>query len=226
MGAMHWIGLVAFAGASAVAIRWLFTRIDTLGRTRPFPWISVVGLVVLGLVALVPFVLRVRLEGRLAQAASKVVGAEVDVHCQSFGEAFVDVGAELGYVPFGPDGVPERHTLIKRSPCGDLSDYIGSDKESPTLEQVVAVHTLSHEAMHMRGETNEAITECAAMQRDAQMARLLGASPEAGRRLAATYWTQIYPRMPGEYRSDDCKPGGSLDELSSDAPWQRGSPGV
>ncbi|MGI8708467.1 MAG: hypothetical protein ACR2LG_09745 [Actinomycetota bacterium] len=48
-------------------------------------------------------------------------GVPVEVECQGFGGAFVDAGAEFGYVAFGPDGVPERKTLIKREQCRDLS---------------------------------------------------------------------------------------------------------
>ena len=105
------------------------------------------------------------LQGQLGAAASEVVGVPVEVECQSFGSAFVDAGAEFGYVAFGPDGVPERKTLIKREQCCDLSAYLRSDKESPTTEQIVAVHTLTHEVIHMSGVTNEAETECIAVQR-------------------------------------------------------------
>jgi len=127
------------------------------------------------------------------------------------------VGADLGYVAFGPDGVPERRTLIKRDQCGDLSDYLRSDQEQPTSEQIVAVHVLTHEAIHMSGVRSEAETECLAMQRDAQMAELLGASPEAAR-LSVTYWREVYPRMPDAYRSEECTSGGALDAGRPDAP--------
>ena len=66
--------------------------------------------------------------------------------------------------------------------------------------------------MHMRGETDEAAAECQAMQRDAAMARELGASPAAAAALAASYWRIDYPRMPDDYRSGECRPGGQMDE--------------
>lgn len=143
----------------------------------------------------------------------------VEVNCQSFGGAFVDVGGDLGYVAFGPDGVPERSTLIKRDQCHDLAAYLRSDKLDPTQQQVVAVHVLTHETIHMDGVTNEVETECLAVQQDARMARLLGAAPEAADALALTYWTEIYPRMPSEYRSEECGPGLLLDAHLSGAPW-------
>ena len=57
------------------------------------------------------------------------------------------------------------------------------------------------------------------MQRDARTAQLLGADPEQALRLARLYWTTVYPRMADDYRSADCRPGGSLDEGLPAAPW-------
>jgi hypothetical protein len=34
-----------------------------------------------------------------------------------------------------------------------------------------------------------------------------------------TYWREVYPLMPGGYRSEQCQPGGSMDERLADAPW-------
>ena len=172
-----------------------------------------------GLALLAPGIARARLENRLEDAASRLIGTRVTVHCQSFGEAFVDAGQELGYVRFSSDGVPEHHTLIKRAQCHDLSDYLDSRGESLTVQDIVAVHTLTHEAIHMSGETNEATTECIAVQRDADMARLLGAPDDDAVALARAYWAQIYPRMPENYRTSQCGPGGELDIDSPDAPW-------
>ena len=137
-------------------------------------------LVVVGAGLLVPVVRHHRLEQRLAVAASELVGAPVQVHCQTAGQEFVDAGAELGWVRYGPDGVPEHATLIKRAQCGDLSAYLRSDKTAPTLDQVIAVHILSHEARHMAGQTSEGVAECGAVQRDAQTAELLGRRPGPG----------------------------------------------
>jgi hypothetical protein len=215
-----WVGIALFVVAGFVALRWSRTRTDSLGRARPFPWISTVILILLGATALAPGLLRARLEHRLTVAATTIVGSPVEVHCQSFGEAFVDAGGELGYVAFGPDGRPEPSTLIKRSQCRDLSSYLRSDKSAPSREQVVAVHVLTHEAIHMIGVTSEADTECVAMQRDAQMAHLLGASTEDARALAIEYWERIYPLMPAPYRSDECGPGLALDAGLHGAPWE------
>jgi hypothetical protein len=216
---LFWLGIATLVGAVLVAIRWFFTRIDALGRVAPFPWLGVSLLIVLAAGLLAPSLFRARLEIRLETAVGRLIGGTVEVECQSFGQAFVDTGAEFGFVPFGPDGVPERRTLIKRKQCADISDYIRSDKVQPDLDHVVAVHTLTHEAIHMSGVTNEAETECIALQRDAEMARLLGAPAEGARALSVRYWESIYPRMPDPYASEDCRAGGPLDIRSADAPW-------
>ncbi len=216
---LTWTAIGLLGAAALLAGRWLLHRRDGLGRRIRFPVVSVVALVLVGAGLLVPVVRHHRLEQRLAVAASELVGAPVRVHCQTAGQEFVDAGAELGWVAYGPDGVPEHATLIKRAQCGDLSAYFGSDKTAPTLDQVIAVHILSHEARHMAGETSEGVAECEAMQRDAQTAELLGADPDQALRLAQTYWRDVYPRLSDDYLSPDCRPGGPLDEGLPDAPW-------
>jgi hypothetical protein len=216
---LFWLGVAALVGALVVAVRWFFTRVDTLGRVAAFPWFGVGFLVLSAAGLFAPSLIRERLETRLEEATGQLIGVEVEVECQSFGQAFVDTGPEFGFVRFGPDGVPERKTLIKRKQCADLSDYLDSDKTRPTFDHVVAVHTLTHEAIHMSGITSEAETECVALQRDAEMARLLGAPSEGARALSVDYWHGIYPRMPEPYRSDGCRPGGPLDIRAPDASW-------
>src|SRR4029450_3526010 len=75
----------------------------------------------------------------------------------------------------------EAWALIKRDQCRHLAAYVRSGHGRPSRDQVVAVHVLTHEAMHLSGRLDEAVAECAAVQRDAHTARLLGAGPaEAG----------------------------------------------
>lgn len=213
------LGLIGFlALAALVGVRWMLRRVDALGRIAPFPRITVGLSLVLALCFAVPMLLQARLEHRLEAAASRVAGGPVDVYCQDLGEAFVDVGSELGYVAWGPDGIPERSTLLKIEVCADLRAWLGSSKAEPTLDQVVAVHVVTHETMHMAGHTNEARAECAAVQRDAVMAAALGASPVEAQALAQRYWTEVYPRMPDEYVGG-CGAGGTYDEGLPTPPW-------
>jgi electron transfer flavoprotein alpha subunit len=84
---------------------------------------------------------------------------------------------------------------------------------------VVAVHVLTHEAMHVAGDRTEATTECRALQHDARTVVLLGGTTAQGRQLATRVATEVYPRMPDEYRTAECRPGGALDLTPDDASW-------
>jgi hypothetical protein len=214
-----WVSAALLAVAVGLTVRWSWTKYDALGRRRDFPVISVVLCLVLGVGAAIPVARHALTERRLNAAASAVAGRSVTVHCQTVGEATFDAGPELGYVAFGADGVPERHALIKWQPCRDLAAWLGSDRKRASRDQLIAVHVLTHEAMHMAGATDEAITECRAMQRDAQMAERLGADPGAARALAVRYWQEVYPSMPDAYRSPACRPAGDLDEHLPNPPW-------
>ena len=216
---LTWVAVGAGAGALLLAGRWLLHRTDALGRPRGFPVWSVALLGLLSVAATVPVVRTARLEHRLGDVATTLVGSPVTVDCQSRGQEMTDAGSELGWVPYDAAGRPLPRTLIKRRPCSALRDYLGSDKESPSRDEVVAVHVLSHEARHMAGQTTESEAECAAVQRDALAARLLGATPEQAIRLARTYWRDVYPQLTDLYRTADCAPGARLDERLPDAPW-------
>ena len=112
-------------------------------------------LAVLAVAAAAPGVARASQERRLGEAASVLAGAPVTVRCQSLGQAVLDGGPELGYVRWRPDGSPEPWTLIKRDQCRHLAGYLRSDKRRPDRDRVVAVHVLTHEAMHLSGRLGE-----------------------------------------------------------------------
>ena len=215
-----WVSGGLFVCAVAIAARWWGRRIDALGRARSFPLLSVAALLILALATVTPRLMRARLEHRLAGAASTIVGSSVDVHCQTAGETFTDAGADLGYVAFGPDGVPAKSTTIKWAQCRALSSYVRSGGLNPSRDEMIAVHVLTHESMHMSGVRSEAESECRAMQRDARMALLLGAARSDARYLASWYWKKIYPRMSPAYRSEDCGPGQVLDAGLPEPPWR------
>jgi hypothetical protein len=216
---LTFIAVALAGGAVAVGVGWWLRRADELGRPRRFPWASMVVLAALAVAAAAPGVARASQERRLGAAATALAGAPVAVRCQSLGQAVLDGGPELGYVRWRADGTPEAWALIKRDQCRHLAAYVRSDKHRPTRDQVVAVHVLTHEAMHLAGRLGEAGAECAAVQRDARTARLLGAGPADAAGLAASYWRGVYPLMPERYRSEQCRAGGPMDEGLADAPW-------
>ena len=198
------VSAAALTGGIAVSGRWLLRRRDALGRPRGFPVWSVSLLAVLAVAAAVPGVRRHSEEKRLSRVATALVGHPVKVRCQAVGQALADLGGELGWVAYDADGVPEPRTLIKRDPCSQLRRYYGGHQSRPSLDMVVAVHVLTHESMHMRGLTSEAAAECAAVQRDATTAQLLGATSAQAQELAHDYWLHVYPRMPSDYRDSSC----------------------
>jgi hypothetical protein len=216
---VSWVALALAGAAAVVAARWYAGRVDELGRRRDFPLVSVVLLAALAVGAATPGVLRARQERRLAGVASELAGRPVAVRCQAFGGAFIDAGVEAGYVRWRADGTPERWTLLKRDACRDLAAYVRAGGRRPSRAQVIAVHVLTHEAMHLAGHTDESVAECAAVQRDARTARLLGAPAGEALALTGAYWRTVYPRMPDGYRSSSCRPGGAMDEHLPDAPW-------
>lgn len=208
----------AFALVALVVVgRWLMVR--GVREHAPFPAITVSSCVVLAVVATFPVVDRVTLEGRLSHSASTLLGMHVEVDCQTLTGSALDMGRELGFVKWGPGGIPERKTLIKHPQCDDLHSYLDSSKRHPSAAQILAVHVLTHESMHMSGTTSESIAECDAMQHDTVMAQDLGAPALAAHALAVTYWLTVYPDMPDGYRSDQCRPGGALDLHQPNAPW-------
>ncbi|KQR10362.1 hypothetical protein [Cellulomonas sp. Leaf334] len=214
--ALGLIGSLALTGV--LVVRWMGRRVDWMGRISPFPKISVGLSLGLALCFAIPLAVEAWVEHQLEGAASEIAGGPVQVNCQSLGQAFVDLGPELGFVAWGADGIPERATLIKFGTCANLRAWLGSSKADPSLDQVIAVHVVTHETMHMVGIMNEAHAECAAVQRDVAMAEALGASPAEARALALRYWTEVYPRMREGYVGG-CGPGGEYDERTPDAPW-------
>ena len=213
------VAVLLAVGACVVAGNWYRGRVDALGRTVAFPttWVGV--LFVLSVLAGAPGMLRAALEDRLSRVVSELAGKSVRVRCQALGAASIDTGGEFGYVKYKEDGTPVSWTLIKRDQCNDLNAYLRSNKRNPSMKRVIAVHVLTHEAMHLASIANEASAECAAVQRDAQTARLLGATPADAASLARTYYDTVYPRMDSGYQSSKCRPGGELDESGDDAPW-------
>jgi hypothetical protein len=216
---LTWIALALAVTAVAVTVRWAALRVDALGRVRPFPAWGVAIPAVLAVICAVPVLRQHQLENRLSAAASRLVGTAVRVHCQSLGESFVDAGAELGYVRFDAEGIPEHATTMKASQCGLLATWLSGSARTTSPEQVVAVHVLAHESMHMTGTVSESRAECSAVQRDSMTARLLGASAGEALSIARRYYTLVYPNLPDEYRDSECTAGGALDEHHAEAPW-------
>jgi hypothetical protein len=206
------VGLAAWAG-------WLLVR-GVL--RRKVPWIGL-ALIAVPLLALgVTERQWISAEKELSAVARALAPSTDGVHCQRFGETFTYAGAELGHVDWDDDGVPTGPAMVSYETCGRLADYwraSTAEKVSAPLEQVIAVHVLTHESMHLSGLLDESDADCAAMQRDAWVAVQLGATPAEGQALAERYWHEVYPRMPDVYTDRECAADGPLDRTPGDGVW-------
>jgi hypothetical protein len=113
---------------------------------------------------------------------------------------------------------------IQKPWCGTLMSYLAHPNRATDME-LQSLDLFTHESMHVRGELNEALTECEAVQRNYRAAKLLGVPDGTAKRNALDYYNKIYPQrgeiggMQAEYYSDQCAPGKAMDEHLSDSTW-------
>ncbi len=207
--------VVALAGWAG----WLLFR--GLG-TRQVPWVGLALLAVpllwLGATERQWF----DAENVIGRGARTVAPASAGVHCQRLGETFTSAAADLGHVRWDATGAADGPAVLSYETCQRLRAYLESspdERADPPEDQVVAVHVLTHEAVHLAGEQVEARTECRALQRDPLVARTLGATPAAARTLAERYARSVYPRLPASYRAPECRTDGPWDETPGDGVW-------
>jgi len=154
-----------------------------------------------------------------SSVATQIAGRPVTMQCQRLTGALFDATSELGYVQFDASGQPFDTGHLERDACNNLRSYVHSDKQWPTLDQVIAVNVLTHESEHLAGVRVEAEAECASMQRLVDVAGWLGATDQQAGALADRYATEVYPRMPTDYRSEDCSQDGAWDKTPGDGVW-------
>jgi hypothetical protein len=108
--------------------------------------------------------------------------------------------------------------------CDVLSSYLRHPGRADARE-LWSLNMFTHESMHVRGEMNEAITECEAVQRNYRAAKLLGVDDATAKRNALDYYNKGYQLrgkkggMQGAYYSEQCAPGKAMDEHLSDSTW-------
>jgi hypothetical protein len=144
---------------------------------------------------------------RFSSEASQIVGRAVEVKCDEKGEVVgvvqhadgaARVGGSVAYL------TPQR--------CHDLYRVAFEQDDSGRAARAIAV--LAHEAWHLRGESNEARTECFALQSGVELGRRLGLSEETARQLMRQQLVENQLRARGslEYLVPaECRDGGSLD---------------
>jgi len=131
----------------------------------------------------------------------------VNANCERFSEELFNLSQYQGYVYY--DGSNVAH--LRRTVCHDLWDYAHGGQAHPTRGQIVAVHIVAHETMHINDIRSESVAECRAVQLNHLVAEALGATLEEARELQRRYYVDYYPNQRSDYVSGACTEGGELD---------------
>ena len=120
---------------------------------------------------------------------------------------------------------PRTGKIVIQPPgCTTLRSYLHHPGRASESE-LWSLGLFTHESMHVRGELNEALTECEAVQRNYRAAKLLGVPDRIARKNALDYYKIVYQRrstggfMQAQYYSSECAPDKALDEHLSDSTW-------
>jgi len=142
------------------------------------------------------------------------------VHCNTLFDTMLD--SEM--LAAGHANPQTGEIGIQKPWCGTLMAYLAHPARATDLE-VESLDIFTHESMHVRGEMNEALTECQAVQRNYRAAKLLGVPDATAKRNALDYYNIGYRQrgkiggMQSAYYSDQCAPGKAMDEHLSDSTW-------
>jgi hypothetical protein len=147
-------------------------------------------------------------------------GKPVSVHCNTV----VDTMFDRHQLAAGHAN-PATGDIVFQTPwCDVLRDYL-DDPASAEDRQIVSLNLFTHEAMHIRGELNEATTECQSVQYNHRAARLLGVPDALAKAHAQRYYTVLYASRgqiggyAGMYFSDRCASGRDMDLGLPDSTW-------
>jgi hypothetical protein len=139
-------------------------------------------------------------ESQLADAAQPVLaGRDSGFACERLMRNFWSSQGHVGHVWFDADGTPAREAFLSSGTC----DKVKSWREHPgaaSVEEIVAVHTVVHEAAHLAGQRDEADAECTALAHDREVMQRLGATATQAQSAVVRYLTEVYPRLPDDYR--------------------------
>jgi len=148
--------------------------------------------------------------------AVKAVSLNKDgyLQCQRFSEAFFDIHTtRLGSVS---SAHPNR-AVVNYEECLEIQDWLAGNKSSATPKQLQALHVLTHEAVHVSKEYNEAVTECTAVNRDHLTAKAMGGSKQFVQEMPQRYYTEFFPRMRSDYILAGCTISPEFDSIAAKA---------
>jgi len=156
---------------------------------------------------------RRRTVARLTAEASRVAGSPVRIECDER-YAFTGAGSDTLGVAFPRRGLAYLDPAV----CRALHDALAArDIDEETIEAVIV---LAHEAVHLRGERREGVTECLALQEVVPAARRLGLDGPTVRLVRAAYARRLAERnaIRAAYALPaSCRDGGSLDRRPGSA---------
>jgi hypothetical protein len=159
-------------------------------------------------------------QDRLAAIAADIAGAHVKVRCPGpIARTLGGWDTVEGSVAFDAEGSPSDTTKLRKTTCSEL-DALAEGRRRRELDCVEhaplacgerarrlarAVDTVTHEAFHLRGIADEAVTECRSLQSMHTTAQRLGATEAQGRALARLVFEADFPLMPARYRLGSCR---------------------
>lgn len=163
------------------------------------------------------------LEHYLAEKATTLAeGQRARVHCNTLFDTMLDP-----HMLAAGHADPRTGQIVIQKPwCDRLTSYL-RHPDKAGWEELASLDMITHESMHVRGELDEARTECQAVQRNYRAARLMGVPEEIARRNALDYYTILYQEraaiggLTGSYYSPLCAPGKAWDEHLEDSTWAR-----
>jgi hypothetical protein len=158
---------------------------------------------------------RARTVSRLTSEASIVAGRPVTIRCDEQ-YAFTGAGSDTLGIAFPRAGI----AYLDQGICRALHDLVldGKDRGERTGEAIVV---LAHEAVHLRGERREGVTECLALQEGVRLGARLGLDERRARALmGAELDSRLAERsvIRAAYAlPTSCRDGGSLDLSPGDS---------
>ena len=151
---------------------------------------------------------RTEAEARFSAEASRLAEKRVEIRCDEAGEFVGAVQHADGVAVVAGD-----RAYLTPDRCFDLYrlEFKGEIRDNRTAR---ALGVLAHETWHLRGVSDEGITECYALQSGVDLGRRFGLSIDTARRLMRQRLVESTQRgrTNAPYRlPPDCRDGGGLD---------------
>ena len=153
---------------------------------------------------------RVRAEQLFTAEAARIAGQPVTVQCDD-SYSFTGVGSDAAGVAF----IPRKLAYLEPTICRSLYRIAFEHRVGARDDAAFAITVLAHEATHLRGVTDEAETECYALQEGVGLGQRLGLALGTARDLMQAQRdsdisdasiARLDYRLPA-----GCRNGGSLD---------------